>query len=281
MRAARAGARKDPASRLLLIFLAVTLVVSAFPFFYLLSTALRPRSEIFHYPPTWLPQTWAWKNFAEIWTAVPLMRYLLNSLTVAGGATVLNLVVAVPAGYALARFRFPGRALFRQLLLVTQMFSPVVLIIGLFRLVSGWGLIDQPIVLVVTYAALSVAFSVSFLAGYFSSIPEEIEEAAMVDGCSRITALFRVVLPMAMPAVVTATVFAFIFAWNDFMISLTFVSSPDHRTLPLGLYSFLGQYTVQWHYLMAASLVTIVPVVVLFLLIEKHLVRGLTAGAVK
>jgi multiple sugar transport system permease protein len=194
---------------------------------------------------------------------------------------VLNLLFAVPAGYALARIRFPGRNLFRQLLLVTQMFSPVVLIIGLFRLVAGWGLIDQPIVLVVTYAALSVAFSVSFLAGSFASVPEEIEEAAMVDGCSRVTALFRVVLPMVMPAVVASTVFSFIAAWNDFMISLTFVSSPDNRTLPLGLFSFLGQYTVQWHYLMAASLVTVVPVVILFLFIEKHLVSGLTAGAVK
>jgi multiple sugar transport system permease protein len=272
---------RNLASRLLLGVLAIVLAISAFPYFYLLSTALRPRAEIFHYPPAWLPHTWAWQNFVEIWSAIPLASYLLNSLLVAGGATLLNLVVAIPAAYALARLRFPGRNLFRQLLLVTQMFSPIVLIIGLFRLMSGWNLIDQPAALVITYAALSVAFSVWFLAGYFESVPEEIEEAAMVDGCSRISALFRVVLPMAMPAVVTALVFAFIWSWNDFMISLTFISSPEKRTLPLGIYSFLGQYSVEWHYLMAAALVTVVPVVVLFLLVEKYLVNGLTAGAVK
>jgi multiple sugar transport system permease protein len=148
-------------------------------------------------------------------------------------------------------------------------------------LVSGLGLIDQPLTLVVTYAALSVAFSVWFLAGYFDSVPQEIEEAAMVDGCSRIGALFRVILPMTMPALVAALVFAFIWSWNDFMIALTFISSPDQQTVPLGIYSFLGQYSVQWHYLMAASLVAVVPVVVLFLLVEKYLVKGLTAGAVK
>jgi multiple sugar transport system permease protein len=273
--------RRELAPRLLLVFLVAVLVVSAFPFLFMLSTALRPRSEIFHYPPSWLPHTWAWSNFAEIWTAVPLLHYLSNSLVVAGGATVVNLVVAVPAAYALSRLRFPGRNLFRQLLLVTQMFSPVVLIIGLFRLVSGLGLIDQPLTLVVTYAALSVAFSVWFLAGYFDSVPQEIEEAAMVDGCSRIGALFRVILPMTMPALVAALVFAFIWSWNDFMIALTFISSPDQQTVPLGIYSFLGQYSVQWHYLMAASLVAVVPVVVLFLLVEKYLVKGLTAGAVK
>lgn len=274
-------ARRDLASRLLLAFLAVVLLVSAFPFLYTLSTALRPRSEIFHFPPSWLPHTWAWSNFVDVWSAIPLLRYMGNSVFVAGGATLLNLVVAIPAAYALSRFRFPGRGLFRQVLLVTQMFSPVVLIIGLFRFLSNWGFVDQPATLIVIYAALSVAFSVWFLAGYFDSIPPEIEEAAMVDGCSRITALFRVILPMAMPAVIAALVFAFIWSWNDFVIALTFLSSPEKQTLPLGISSFLGQYSVEWHYLMAAALITIVPVVVLFLLVERYLVKGLTAGAVK
>lgn len=266
---------------MLLGFLVVVLVVSIFPFFYMLSTALRPRAEIFRFPPSWLPHTWAWRNFADVWKAIPLLSYLKNSIVVAGGATLLNLAVAIPAGYALARLRFPGRDVFRQLLLVTQMFSPIVLIIGLFRFMSAVHLTDSPLSLVLTYAALSVAFSIWFLAGYFESVPEEIEEAAMVDGCSRIGALLRVVMPMSMPAVVAALVFAFIWAWNDFMIALTFIASPEKRTLPLGIYSFLGQYSVEWHYLMTAALITVIPVVVLFLLIEKYLVKGLTAGAVK
>lgn len=266
---------------LLLSVLVVVLVVSIFPFAFALSTSLRPRSELFRFPPTWLPGTWAWKNFVDVWSAVPLLTYVRNSVVVSALSTIVNISFAVPAGYALARLNFPGKNVFRQVLLVTQMFSPVVLVIGLFRLMSGARLIDTSASLVVTYAALSLAFSVWFLAGYFESIPVEIEEAAMMDGCTRLSALVRVVLPMSMPALVAALVFAFIWAWNEFMIALTFISTSDHRTLPLGIYSFLGQYSVEWHYLMAAALIATIPVLVLFLLIEKHLVKGLTAGAVK
>lgn len=266
---------------LLLAFLVVVLAVSVFAFAFALSTALRPRSELFSFPPTWLPKTWAWNNFVDVWTAIPLLRYVLNSLLVSGLATVLNMAFAIPAGYALARLKFPGKRLFRQVLLVTQMFSPVVLLIGLFRFMSQVHLVDTSASLVISYAALSLAFSVWFLAGYFESIPMEIEEAAMMDGCTRVGALIRVVLPMSKPALVAALVFAFIWAWNEFMIALTFISTPDNRTLPLGIYSFLGQYSVDWNYLMAAALIACVPVLILFLLIEKHLVKGLTAGAVK
>lgn len=266
---------------LLVAFLVIVLGVSIFPFVFALSTALRPRSELFRFPPTWLPETWAWKNFVDVWTAVPLLRYIGNSVVISGLATLFNMACAIPAGYALARLRFPGKRLFRQVLLVTQMFSPVVLVIGLFRLMSRVNLVDTSASLIITYAALSLAFSVWFLAGYFESIPMEIEEAAMMDGCTRVGALIRVVLPMSKPALVAALVFAFIWGWNEFMIALTFISTPDKRTLPLGIYAFLGQYSVDWNYLMAAALIAGVPVLILFLLIEKHLVKGLTAGAVK
>lgn len=266
---------------LLVAFLVIVLGISIFPFVFALSTALRPRSELFRFPPTWLPETWAWKNFVDVWTAVPLLRYIGNSVVISGLATLFNMACAIPAGYALARLRFPGKRLFRQALLVTQMFSPVVLVIGLFRLMSRVHLVDTSSSLIITYAALSLAFSVWFLAGYFESIPMEIEEAAMMDGCTRVGALVRVVLPMSKPALVAALVFAFIWGWNEFMIALTFISTPDKRTLPLGIYAFLGQYSVDWNYLMAAALIAGGPVLILFLLIEKHLVKGLTAGAVK
>lgn len=270
---------RGPMRWVLLITLIVILVVSAFPFFYMLSTALRPRAEIFRFPPTWLPVTWAWQNFVKIWQAIPLARYLFNSVLIAVGSTTLCIVSAIPAGYVLARMQFPGRAAIRQLLLVTQMFSPIVLIIGLFKIMIP--LLNTYWSLILTYGAMSVPFTALFLAGYFESVPEEIEQAAQVDGCSRTSALFRVVLPMSTPAIVAAIVFAFIWAWNDFMIALTFISTPEMRPLPLGIYSFLGQYLIEWHYLMAAALITVIPVVALFFSIEKYLVKGLTAGAIK
>jgi multiple sugar transport system permease protein len=265
----------------ILLILLVVLIVSIFPYVYLLSTALRPRAEIFRYPPSWLPDTWAPQNFVNVWSVVALGRWLLNSVIVSGVSTLLTLVLAIPAGYALARLQFPGRRVFRQLLLVTQMFSPAILIIGLFRFMAAADLTDTPLSLILTYSALSVAFSTWFLEGYYRSVPLEIEEAAMVDGCSRVGALVRVILPSMGPALVAATVFAFIWAWNDFVIALTFISSPGNRTLPLGIYSFLGQYMIEWHYLMAAALIAVVPVVILFISIERWLVKGLTAGAVK
>lgn len=274
-------ARRSLSWWLLLIVLVGVLVVSIFPFAFAFSTALRPRSELFRFPPTWLPGTWTWKNFIDVWSAVPLLRFVRNSLVVAFASTALNIGAAVPAAYAVARMDFPGKGLFRQILLVTQMFSPVVLVIGLFRLMSSAHLIDTSASLIITYAALSLAFSVWFLSGYFESIPAEIEEAAMLDGCSRASAMVRVVLPMSTPGLVVALVFAFIWSWNEFMIALTFISTPDNQTLPLGIYSFLGQYSVDWNYLMAAALIASIPVLVLFILIEKHLVKGLTAGAVK
>ncbi len=269
------------AHAVLLATLLVVLVVSIFPYVYLLSTALRPRAEIFRFPPTWLPDTWAPQNFVNVWSVVALGKWILNSVFIAGTSTVLTLALAIPAGYALARLNFPGRRVFRQILLITQMFSPAILIIGLFRFMTSVRLIDTPWSLILTYSALSVAFSIWFLEGYYKSVPEEIEEAAMVDGCSRTGALFRVILPSMGPALVATTVFAFIWAWNDFVIALTFISSPGNRTLPLGIYSFLGQYMIEWHYLMAAALIAVVPVVILFISIERWLVKGMTAGAIK
>lgn len=266
---------------MLLALLLVILIVSIFPYLYLLSTALRPRSEIFRFPPSWLPDTWAPENFVNVWTAVALGRWILNSILVSGGSTIVTLALAIPAGYALARLKFPGRRAFRQLLLVTQMFSPAILIIGLFRFMTSVGLTDSPISLILTYSALCVAFSTWFLESYYRSVPLEIEEAAMVDGCSRVGALVRVILPSMGPALVATTVFAFIWAWNDFVIALTFISSPEKRTLPLGIYSFLGQYMIEWHFLMAGALIAVIPVVILFIAIERWLVKGMTAGAVK
>lgn len=275
------GHKKSLSWWLLILFLLAVVSVSIFPFVFTFLTSLKPRSELFQFPPTWFPHHWAWKNYVDVWSSIPLLRYIRNSTVVSVLATLINMVFAIPAGYALARLKFPGKNLFRQVLLVTQMFSPVVLIIGLFRFMSRIHLIDTGASLVITYAALTLAFSVWFLAGYFESIPMEIEEAAMIDGCTRVGALVRVVLPMSKPALVAGTVFAFIWSWNEFVIALTFISTPDNRTLPLGIYSFLGQYSVDWHYLMTAALIAGLPVLILFLLIEKHLVKGLTAGAVK
>jgi multiple sugar transport system permease protein len=266
---------------ILLSFLLFVLVLMIFPFLMMISTALRPLPEVFKYPPTWLPDTWRWQNFIDIWIQVPMARFMLNSLIVSGGATVLNLIVSIPAAYALARMNFPGKTFFKNIVLYTQMFSPIILVIGLFKTMASLNLLNKHLSLIVTYGALSLAFSIWFLASFFRTIPEEIEEAAQIDGCSRLMILIRVIIPLSLPGLVATTIFAFIWSWNDFLIALTFLSTPLMQTLPLGIYAFVGQYLVQWPYLMAAAIVTTIPVLLMFLYIEKYLVHGLTSGAVK
>ena len=259
----------------------VTSLCILFQFFVMLSTSLKPKAEVFHIPPSWIPDTIKWSNYLEMWQIAPLARYFLNSIIVACGATILAVGVAMPAAYALARLRFTGRRGFLYLVLVTQMFSPIVIIIGLYRAMAAFGMLNTYQSLIITFAAFNQAFSIWLLTGYFQTIPMEIEEAALIDGCSRIQALRWVLLPLSAPGIVATIIFVFIWAWNEFMIALTFTSTPEMRLLTVGLFRFMGRYEIEWHYLMGASLLATIPVLVLFLIIQKKLVQGLTAGAIK
>jgi multiple sugar transport system permease protein len=197
-------------------------------------------------------------------------------------STVLALIVSIPAAYAMSRFRFPGRGFFRQFLLVSQMLSPIVLVIGLFRLVVALGLLDNVNSVVFVYAAFNIAFSVWMLQSYFSTIPKDLEEAAWMEGASPWRALVLVFLPLAVPAMVVTSIFAFINAWNEFVIALTMLRRQESYTLPIQVFSLVaGRYTIEWHHVMAAAFAATVPVAILFAWLQRYLVRGLALGAVK
>lgn len=251
------------------------------PYIEMMITSVKSKSEILSIPTTYLPQHWTWSNYITIWKQLPLAQYLRTSIVVSLSATVLVLLLAVPAAYYVGRNKFKGRSAFLLLVLITQMFSPTSLVIGIFREVIKLHLINTWMALILVYAAFNMAFSIWILSSFFASIPIEIEEAAWIDGASRLQALRRVILPIALPGLITAFIFTFISAWNEFVIALTIESSPAHQPLTVGLESLIGQYQVQWQYLFAGSLIAIVPVVILFALIEKWLVSGLTAGSVK
>jgi multiple sugar transport system permease protein len=265
------------------------LVIVLFPFAVMITTALKTPAEIaapsgphaaYHFIPT-QPHP---ANFAEVFHAMPLARSFANSLIIACGATLLGLVCAIPAAYALARLTFPGKKPVLFLVLTTQMFSPIVLIIALFSQFTNYGLLEGSrvyLALIIANAAASLAFGIWLLTGYFSTIPEEVEEAALIDGCSRFQTISRIILPIALPGVVTTVIFSFISAWNEFVFALTFVSSDAFKPLTVLIPSFIGQYGTQWQLLMAAALLATIPVIALFLGVEKHLVRGLTAGSIK
>src|SRR5262249_11533987 len=213
--------------------LAFLLAVMLAPFAVMTLTALKPDAELATHPL--LPAHWEWGNLLAPWHGL-LPTYFRNSLLLALGTTGLNVAVALPAAYALARLPVPGRGLWGQALIATQMFSPVVVVVSLYRLAASAHLTDSLLGLVLVNAAYSLAFSIWLLTAYLEAIPEEIEEAARVDGCSRLFALWRVVLPVARPGIVTTIIFVFIGAWNEFVIAFTFLSSAHTKPLTVGLY---------------------------------------------
>ncbi|MBD3291531.1 MAG: ABC transporter permease subunit [Armatimonadia bacterium] len=260
------------------------IIVILLPYTLMLSGALKSPGEISSREFTVVPKDPQPENFVEVFRAMPLGRFFVNSTIIALGAMLLVLACAIPAGYALGRLRFRGRRFVLFTVLTTQMFSPIVLIIALFSQFTQYGLLEGWkcfIALILADAACRLAFSIWLLTGYFSTVPREVEEAAMIDGCSRWQAMTKVLLPICKPGVVTTMIFAFITAWNEFVFALTFVPSDQFRPLTVAIPSFIGQYGAEWHLLMAASLLATVPVVAMFLLVERHLVRGLGAGAIK
>jgi multiple sugar transport system permease protein len=249
------------------------------PYAHMVITAGRPADEL--RDNGYLPSRFDWSVFTRVWSETTLGQNLSNTLLIAGGSTLIVLLVALPAAYYTARVRFRGRNAFLLLVLVTQMFQPTALQVGLYREFHALGLLDTTTVLMVANAAFNLAFAVWIISAYIGSIPVELEEAAMMDGCGRARALFRVTLPLAMPGIVTAVIFTFIAAWNEFIMGLTLTTSPERQPLTVGINNMIGAYSVQWNQVFAASLVAIVPVIVLFAVIERHVVSGLTAGSVK
>jgi multiple sugar transport system permease protein len=252
-----------------------------FPYAVMLLTALKPDSELVTIPPRLLPEHWTPGNFIDVWDAAPIAQHLKVTLIVASVSTLLTVAAAAPAAYYTARNEFRGRRAFMVLVLITQMFSPIALLIGLYREFLQIGLVDSYWALVITNAAFNLAFTIWILNAYFKNIPVELEQAAWMDGCTRLQALRRIVLPLAAPGIVTAVIFCFIAAWNEYVIALTLINTTENQPLTLGVTSFIGLNETEWQYLFAASLIAVVPVVILFGLIERYLISGLTAGSLK
>jgi len=251
------------------------------PYLVMLLSSLRPSSDVVQTPPTFLPRTWQLSTYTQVLGDERFRSWLETSLIVALSSTAIVLLVSVPAAYYTARYRFPGRTAFLLLVLVTQMFSPTALVVGIYREWFNFSLVNTYAALILTNAAFNLAFSVWILQAFFAGIPREIEEAAALDGCSRFGVLIRVALPLTLPGLVTAVIFTFIAAWNEYVVALTLMIDDNKKPLTVGITSYVTGYEQHWDQLFAASVIAIIPVVILFALIEKHLIGGLTAGSVK
>jgi multiple sugar transport system permease protein len=263
------------------ILTVVLLAFLLFPFFVMLSTMLKSAEEVYTNPPNWIPKSWKFSNLIRLWSEFDFAVYFKSSLIISLGSTILNTLLTVPAAYAVARLRFVGRRFILYLFLVIQMFSPVIVVISLFKTMAAFRLLNTYFSLVLANSVFTIAFTIWMMNGYFRSIPMEIEEAALIDGCSRTQTITRIMLPIAVPGLVTTMIYSFIAAWNEFLFGLTFIQSKEKMPLVLGLYNFVGRWTTQWELLNAAAFVALIPVLVLFYVIEKRLVAGLAGGAVK
>lgn len=264
-----------------IIITAALLVVMLFPFFVMITTMIRTSQEVYHSPPYWIPHHPVLVNFIVIWAEYGFGTYFKSSAIIAVFATLVNTVLSVPAAYAMARLRFVGRRLALYIYLVVQMFSPVVVVISLFKTFAYLHLLNTYASVVLTDAVFTLAFSVWLMSGYFRTIPVEIEQAAFIDGASRLQTIRTIIMPIAAPGMVTTMIYTFIYAWNDFLFALSFMQANSKMPLTVGLFNLVGRWSHQWQLLTAAAFLAIIPVLVLFYLIQGRIVTGLSGGAVK
>ncbi len=268
---------------LLYVALALLLVYAFFPTFWLLSTSIKPQLEAFQNPPTWWPRQFTFFSYQILpQDQQGFVQYFKNSLIVSLATTFLTLLAATPGGYVLSRFQFRGARSLILLILATQMFPYVTILISLYTLFRQLGMLNTYPALILAFTTFSLPFSIWMIKGFCDTLPTDLEDAARVDGLSRLGVLWSIVMPIIIPGVVAVGFFAFLNSWNELLYALTLTNSPDMRTIPAGfVLTYIGEFQDRWPDMMAASVVVSLPIVVLFTLFQKQLVSGLTAGAVK
>jgi multiple sugar transport system permease protein len=291
-----------------LLFTASLLFISFVlaPIGWLLSSSFQSEAEITSVPPHWVPHQPTSENFAAIFesreqavtyenrkegdtasggfipsTAKNLLPSMWNSFIVAFAVVVLNLLVSVPAAYAMAKIRYIGRSASIYLMLTSRVIPDIALVVPFFLLVQKLGLLDNRLSLIITYLAITVPFSVFILLGYFESLPDELDKAARVDGCTRFQTLTLVYLPLALPSLVAVVLFTFLTSWNEFLLALMFTQTPASQTMPVVIASFASDFTISFSFINAAAVLAVIPPVIIAIMFERYIVSGLTAGAVK
>lgn len=257
------------------------LIVILFPFYWMVISSMKGFSELFSYPPRFLPESFNLKAYWRVLFEEECILYLKNSFYIASFTAILNLILASLGAYAIARLKFKGKGIMLRGILLVYMFPGILLIIPLFAMLSKVGFIDNLNGLILTYLAQTLPVSLYMLAAYFRTIPEEIEEAGLVDGCSRLEVVTKITLPLSVPAMASVGIYTFMIAWNEFLYALVFLYDSNKFTMPLGLVRLYQSYHTSWDLVMAASVIITVPIVVLFLSFEKYLEKGLVAGGVK
>jgi multiple sugar transport system permease protein len=260
-----------------LLILAIGIVF--IPLLWMLTVSVRPNLEVMKIPPDWIPQVFTLEGYGKIFANKKFLIVFFNSMVVSLIVTALSLFLGATAAYALARFRLAGQRAVLMFLITTQMFPLVLLCVPYFRVFITLGLYDTRTSLVIVYLTFTLPFCILMLRSYFLNIPREMEEAAMVDGCSRLGAIFRMLLPLSYPAFIGAGLYTFLLAWNEFLFAVVLIESWENRVLTMAIYSLMAEFVTDWNTMMAFSVLASLPLVVAFVFLQKFMVQGMTAGA--
>jgi multiple sugar transport system permease protein len=261
--------------------IAIFLFITFSPIVWIFSTSLKQNQEAMSFPPNLLPQDPTLENFVFVLTDPNLVRSLANSFIVSIGSTILSVTVSALGGYAFARFDFKGKSIIISIILGLFMIPVVINIVPLYIMLADLGLLNSLFALMLTFQILIIPLNILLLKSYFETIPKDLEEAALLDGCSRVGVLRRVTIPLSMPGFAIAAVLSFRFAWNEFILAVVLANHPDSTVFQVALYQFISLYRIDWGYLSAGITIAIIPVLVLMLSFQKNMVKGLTLGAIR
>lgn len=259
----------------------LVVLICLFPFWWMVLSSVKTLRELYTVPPIWWPETPTWENYRKVLFESNIPRYFLNSIIISVGSTGLALILAIFASYGFARFNFRGKPLLQSLVLVGQLLPTAAIIVPLFITLRVLGLVNTYWGLILVYMIITLPLSVWMLTSYFKNIPVELDEAAIIDGASRLGCLFRITLPLSLPGLASVMVYAFVTTWNEFIFALCFATDSSVKTLPIGLAEFSTEFNTDWGAVMAASVVMTLPIAILFLSMQRLFVGGLTAGATK
>jgi multiple sugar transport system permease protein len=266
---------------LIYFILAVYLFITLAPLIWVISTSFKPNQEAISFPPKFLPVSPTLENYLFVLMDPKLVLSLTNSLLVSVGSTALSVAVSALGGYAFARYDFKGKNLIMSIILGLFMIPVVINIIPLYIMLANVGLLNSLVALVLTFQILIIPLNIFLLKNYFESLPKELEEAALIDGCSKLGALWRITVPMSLPGFLIAAILSFRFSWNEFILPVVLSNRPDSMVFQVALYQFISLYRIDWGYLTAGINIALIPVVVLMLIFQKKMIRGLTLGAVR
>ena len=266
---------------LIYVALFIFIGLALFPLIWVFTTSLKPNDETMSFPPKLIPENVTVENYLFVFTNSTIVKSLYNSLIVSFGSMILNVTICALAGYALARFEFKAKKIFFSLILGLFTIPIVINIIPLYTILANLGLLNSLVSLILTFQILIIPLNIMLLKNYFETIPRELEESALIDGCSKIGVLTKITTPLSMPGFAVASIFSFIFSWNEFVLPIVLANSPNSTLFQVALYQFISLYRIEWGYLAAGIIIALLPVVVLIIAFQRQMIKGFTLGSIK